>query len=153
VTIATPGYADGSVRSETTAASNHFHGLSGRDQAEEAGLALLEEGVQENDLLGSAGRGRQAGYWKLLQSLLHQRLRDELVPLRLGPARRMPIIHFRLYANGEAQLIEVERTSGNSELDQAALLSIVKAHPFPPFPGGSSESPVDVHVDLPVLTR
>ena len=61
----------------------------------------------------------------------------------------MPGIGFRLYANGEAQLIEVERSSGDLELDQAAVLAVVNAHPFPPFPLGTRDAHVDVHVEIP----
>ena len=65
----------------------------------------------------------------------------------------MPGIGFRLYANGDAQLIEIERSSGNLALDQAALLAVVNAHPFPPFPVGTRDTQVDVHIDIPAFPR
>jgi TonB family protein len=153
VTIATPGYADRSVRTETTTGAVRTRDLFGAEESAEAGLPLLDGGLQEENLLGNAAPEKQDGYWKLLRLLLHHRLRDEFAAPRPGVVvRRMPGIHFRLYANGEAQLIEVERSSGNAQVDQAALMSVVNAHPFPPFPAGSSESPVDVHIDLPVVS-
>jgi len=65
----------------------------------------------------------------------------------------MPSIGFRLYANGEAQLIEIERSSGDSELDQAAVLAVVNAHPFPRFPAGTLDPHIEVHIDMPAPTR
>ena len=153
VTIATPGYADRSVRTETAGGALRLPDSTAREASPVSDLALLDGMVQEEDLLGNGNQNRQDGYWKQLQGLIRQRLRDEVVPPRRMAVRRMPVIHFRLYANGEAQLIEIERSSGDAELDQAALLSVVNAHPFPPFPAGSQESHVDVHVDLPPLTR
>ncbi len=153
VTIATPGYTDRSLRSERATGAVRVQDLAGQDSASPEGLAMLETGLQEEDLLGNASQGRQDGYWRQLQGLIQQRLRDELSPQRRQAVRRMPVIHFRLYANGEAQLIEVERSSGNVDLDQAALMTVVNAHPFPPFPTGTQDAPIDVHVDLPTLMR
>jgi len=152
VTIATPGYMDRSLRSEAAAGAIRLQDLAGRDSVSPGGLAMLDGGLQEEDLIDNAAQGRQNGYWRHLQGLIQQRLREELSQRRHA-VRRMPVIQFRLYANGEAQLIEVERSSGNAELDQAALMTVVNAHPFPPFPTGRQDSPIDVHVDLPIITR
>ena len=89
----------------------------------------------------------------MLQGLIRRRLHQETGASHARDARRMPAIGFRLYANGEAQLIEVERSSGDQELDQAAVLAVVNAHPFPPFPPGTRDSHIDVHVEVPPLAR
>jgi TonB family protein len=89
----------------------------------------------------------------MLQGLIHKGMPDGAATRRGREIGRMPGIGFRLYANGEAQLIEVERSSGDVELDQAAVLAVVNAHPFPPFPPGTSDTHVDVHVEIPGIPR
>jgi TonB family protein len=105
--------------------------------------------MYEEDLVGDHRLSRQEGYWKVLQRLIHRRMQDEAALYRQRGIQRVSGIGFRLYANGEAQLIEVERSSGDTALDQAALLAVVNAHPFPRFPTGSREAHMAVHVEVP----
>lgn len=114
---------------------------------------MLDGRVEEEELVGNGGLPGQDGYWKMLQELIRKRMTDGATAQRSRDVGRIPGIGFRLYANGEAQLIEVERSSGDSELDQAAVLAVVNAHPFPPFPPGTSDTHVDVHVEIPGLPR
>lgn len=147
ITIAIPGYADhhrgpADLSLHMTEGPRHL-------QHAPADLALLEGQVNEEELVGTRNLARQDGYWKMLQGLIRQRLQDDPGGRQVTALRRGPGIGFRLYANGEAQLIEVERSSGDLKLDQAALLAVVNAHPFPPFPAGTSDNFVDVHVEVP----
>lgn len=147
VTIATPGYAD--HHTATVDLSTHMIDRSQRTKDQPPDLALLDDRVEEEELLGDRRLPRQEGYWKMLQGLIQRRMQDEAAPYRHRGVQRMPSIGFRLYANGEAQLIEVERSSGDTELDQAAVLAVINAHPFPRFPAGTRDAHIDVHVDVP----
>ena len=150
VTVAVPGYAErNSPRSlnpagmSLEAADIHHGGTPAADPT------LLDDGVEEFDLLENSATNRAQGYWKVLNTLIRQQLHSRRSP----SVRRMPVVHFRLYMNGEAQLIEIERSSGDTDLDQAAILAVVNAHPFPPFPAGTDNSHVDVHVGMPAISR
>ncbi len=149
VTVAVPGYTDHGSRPPII----RFDGLSyeAADPPPLQGTILqtfLADRMEEADLLGNAMPNSTAGYWKMVNGMIHRQI-DREMPSRLAtPARRMPIVHFRLYTNGEAQLIEVERSSGDLELDQSAVLAVVNAHPFPPLPASAHESHVDVHVNM-----
>lgn len=151
VTIAIPGYADHHLGPADLSA--HMTDGSLRTQGPPTDLALLDGRLEEEELLGNGGLPRQEGYWKMLQRLIGKQMPAEGSTRRNRDIRRMPGIGFRLYANGEAQLIEVERSSGDAGLDQAALLAVVNAHPFPPFPAGTRDTHVDVHLDIPALAR
>jgi TonB family protein len=150
VTVAVPGYTErSSLRSLNPAgmsletADIHHGGTLGADPT------LLDDKVEELDLLGNSAANRAQGYWKLLNTLIRQQLHSRYSL----SVRRMPVVHFRLYTNGEAQLIEIERSSGDTDLDQAAILAVVNAHPFPPLPSGTGDSHVDVHVGMPAISR
>ena len=155
VTVAVPGYADhGSRPSQVDLAGMSFELADSSQLHEEAMRATLLEGkTDESDLLGNADQNRAHGYWKMLNGMLHRQIDLDQPSQRPNPVRRMPIVHFRLYTNGEAQLIEIERSSGDAEVDYAAILAVVNAHPFPPFPAGSPESHVDVHANMPIPSR
>lgn len=151
VTLAIPRYAD--HRSGRADLANQMANGSGPLRHQSADLALLDGRIEEEELVGNGGLPRQEGYWKMLQGLIHKGMPDGAATRRGREIGRMPGIGFRLYANGEAQLIEVERSSGDVELDQAAVLAVVNAHPFPPFPPGTSDTHVEVHVEIPGLPR
>lgn len=153
ITIATPGYADRSTGAKAVDLSPHLTDSIRQLQNQTGDLTALDAHLEEQDLPGVGRSGRQEGYWKMLQGLIRRRMQDDQASHRDVADQRMPGIGFRLYANGEAQLIEIERSSGDLALDQAALLAVVNAHPFPPFPAGTKDSHVDVHLDLPAFIR
>jgi TonB family protein len=157
VTVAVPGYADhGSRPSQVDLAGMAFEPAEAESSPVHRDAlqgAMLEEKTEETDLLGNADRHRTQGYWKMLNGILHRQIDFDRAVLRPIPVRRMPIVHFRLYTNGEAQLIEIERSSGDADVDQAAILAVVNAHPFPPIPTESRESHVDVHANMPISSR
>ena len=151
VTIAIPGYAE--HHAGPVDLSAHMPNGSRQTRGQATDLALLDGHLEEGELLGNERRLRQEGYWKMLQRLIGKQMPDEAAIGSNREVRRMPGIGFRLYANGDAQLIEIERSSGNLALDQAALLAVVNAHPFPPFPVGTRDTQVDVHIDIPAFPR
>ncbi|MFM8551611.1 MAG: TonB C-terminal domain-containing protein, partial [Nitrospiraceae bacterium] len=85
-------------------------------------------------------------YWQTLEQRVtaqfRQRVRAKALPVRL------PRVQFRLYWDGIARTITLERSSGSLQLDQAGMDSVIDAHPFPPFPGNLTDPYVDVHVDF-----
>jgi TonB family protein len=150
VTVAVPGYADhGSRPSQIDLAEMAFESVD--PSASQGGR--LQGATEETDLIGDPQHNRAQGYWKMINGMLHRQIDLDGSSGRSGRVRRLPLVHFRLYTNGEAQLIEIERSSGDAEVDQAAILAVVNAHPFPPFPAWSPESHVDVHVNMPVIAR
>ena len=151
ITIAIPGYADHQAAPADLSA--HLADGPRGPLKHPTNLALLDGHVEEEELLENGGRVRQEGYWKMLQGIIRRRMHQEAGAGRNRDVRRMPGIGFRLYANGDAQLIEVERSSGDLALDQAAVLAVVNAHPFPPFPPGTRDAHIDVHVEIPPLPR
>lgn len=155
VTVAVPGYADHSSRpSRVDLAGMSFElAESSSTNGDTLQAAMLEEKPEETDLLGNTEQHRVRGYWKMLNGLLHRQIDLDRPSPRPNYVRRMPIVHFRLYMNGEAQLIEIERSSGDADVDEAAVLAVVNAHPFPPFPLHSPDSHIDVHANMPISSR
>jgi TonB family protein len=68
--------------------------------------------------------------------------------LRHGPSTETVKVRFKLYPNGRAQLIEIEKGSGAREIDEAGIYSVVHAQPFPPFPSELGDDAVDVHLRM-----
>ncbi|GKS60017.1 hypothetical protein YTPLAS18_35440 [Nitrospira sp.] len=93
-------------------------------------------------------RGQQA-YWTEIARLISQSWGQKVrYAKNVKSARETVRIAFRMHSNGEAQLIQVERTSGVRDVDEAGLQAIVQAHPFPPFKDTVGEEVVDVHVRM-----
>jgi hypothetical protein len=88
-------------------------------------------------------------YWKQIGETVARRWQQEL--FRLGKKRvlRDLRVKFELYPGGFAQLIQIERSSGDPFADEVALRSVLSLHPFPPFPSDIHEPSIDVHLDLP----
>lgn len=105
--------------------------------------------IAEEDLKPLPETKGQQGYWKEVTRLI-SRSWGQRVRYAKGVqgARETVRVAFRMHPNGEAQLIQVERSSGVRDVDEAGLLAIVQAHPFPPFPGNLAEGAVDVHVRM-----
>ncbi|MCX5728388.1 MAG: hypothetical protein NTZ28_06060, partial [Nitrospirae bacterium] len=57
-------------------------------------------------------------------------------------------VRFKMFPNGRAQLIEIEKGSGAHEIDEAGIYAVVNAQPFLPFPDELREDAVDVHVRM-----
>jgi hypothetical protein len=91
---------------------------SERTRDTSADLALRNGRVDEERPAGRPQFEGPEGYRKMLQRLIHRRMQDEAVSYRYRGIQRAPGIGFCLYANDDAHLIEVERSSGGKELDQ-----------------------------------
>lgn len=93
-------------------------------------------------------RGQQA-YWNEIARLISRSWGQKIRYAKgVNAARETVRVIFRMHSNGEAQLIQVERTSGVRDVDEAGLLAIVHAHPFPPFRDAVGDEAVDVHVRM-----
>lgn len=105
--------------------------------------------IAEEDLRPLPETKRERLYWKEITRLISRSWSYRMRFARgVNDARETVRIRFRMHTNGNAQLIQLERSSGVREVDEAGLLAIVQAHPFPPIPGGINEDYVDVHVRM-----
>ncbi len=85
-------------------------------------------------------------YWQALEQRVTTQFRQRV---KAGTASvRLPRVQFRLYWDGGARIIALERSSGSPQADLAGMDSVVDAHPFPPFPDNITDLYVDVHVDF-----
>lgn len=111
--------------------------------------AVSEETIKEEELLPAPPMIQSRAYWKTVNDLISRSWKQAVRHEGKSSVRRSPRVQFRLYANGEAQLVQVERSSGDRRVDDAGLKAVIDAHPFPPLPPAFSDSHIDVHVDLP----
>jgi TonB family protein len=105
--------------------------------------------IAEEDLRPLPETKRERLYWKEITRLISRSWSHRMRFARgVNGARETVRVRFRMHSNGNAQLIQIERSSGVREVDEAGLLAIVQAHPFPPIPGNLNGDYVDVHVRM-----
>lgn len=104
--------------------------------------------LAEEDLMPLADPARGKAYWQHVSYLVSRSWARQVRYVRRGPSSETVKVHFRLYPNGRAQLIEIEKGSGAREIDEAGIYAVVNAQPFPPFPAELGEEAVDVHVRM-----
>ena len=104
--------------------------------------------LAEEDLMPLAEPGHGQAYWKHVSYLVSRSWAKHVRGVRRGPSNETVRVHFRLYPNGRAQLIEIERGAGSHEINVAGIYAIVDAQPFPAFPAELGEESVDVHVRM-----
>jgi TonB family protein len=109
-------------------------------------IVVEESGGGSTDLSGPL-------YWKQVSESVALHWQQRRAQLRKDQAGRSLRVQFLLYATGFAQLIQIERSSGDPIVDEAGLRTVLSLHPFPPFPPDVKEPSVDVHVDLPGAKR
>jgi TonB family protein len=114
---------------------------------------LLPEDIREENLGEIPPTVSGPVYWKQISEAVAKRWGQELSQLGKGRAARDLRVKFQLYPGGFAQLVQIERSSGSPNVDEAALRTVLGLHPFPPFPPDVQEPSVDVHVDLPGTRR
>lgn len=111
---------------------------------DEGGGAFSEQNIIPRPLAPQA-----QVYWRDVSERLGQRWRQPAArATNSRPAGPGVAVWFRLHANGEAQLIQIERSSGVPEIDEAGLQAVLRAHPFPPFPEEVTDESVDMHVEF-----
>jgi TonB family protein len=92
-------------------------------------------------------------YWKQIGDMVTKRWQQELSQMGKGRTVQGLRVKFHLHPGGFAQLIQIERSSGNPNVDETAMRTVFSLHPFPPFPPDVQEPSIDVHVDLPAPRR
>ena len=118
------------------------------DEAQPDVTPVLDEGITEEDLLPLPVPGQAQDYWREVTRLISGSWGQGIGQRWQARLKQALGVRFRLHANGEAQLIQVERSSGTRELDEAGMRAIVNAHPFPPFPEDLDHSSIEVHVRM-----
>lgn len=104
--------------------------------------------LDEEDLMPLAQPGHGQAYWKHVSYLVSRSWAKHVRGVRRAPSSETVRVHFRLYPNGRAQMIEIERGSGSHEINVAGIFAIVDAQPFPAFPAELGDEAVDVHVRM-----
>ena len=59
---------------------------------------------------------------------------------------QQPVAVFEISREGQVSKLSIEKTSGNSYYDQAALRAITEANPFPPLPPEFTGQTLRVHL-------
>lgn len=104
--------------------------------------------MAEEDLMPLPSPGEGTAYWQQISYLVSRSWSRHVRGIRHAPSGEAVKVRFKLYPNGRAQLVEIEKGSGAREIDEAGIHAIVHAQPFPPFPSGVGEDAVDVHVRM-----
>ena len=104
--------------------------------------------LAEEDLMPLADPGRGKAYWQQVSLLVSRSWAKQVRGIRRGPSSETVRVRFKLYPNGRAQLIEIEKGSGAREIDEAGIYAVVNAQPFPPLPDDVGDEAVDVHVRM-----
>ena len=104
--------------------------------------------IAEEDLLPLPPPGESKAYWKQVSDLISRNWSRQIRSIRRAPSSETVRVHFKMYASGVAQLIQLEKGSGARDVNDAGLQTIIHAHPFPPIPPDVGGDIVDVHVRM-----
>jgi len=129
---------------------------SGEPQSEDVVLDEVQPAVEpvstvalaEEDLVPFASPGEGKAYWQHVSHLISRSWARQIRGIRHAPSSETVKVRFKMFPNGRAQLIEIEKGSGVREIDEAGIYAVVNAQPFLPFPGELEEDAVDVHVRM-----
>jgi TonB family protein len=116
-------------------------------------IPIADGSLVEENLLPLPDPGQGQAYWQHISTLLSRSWSRTARRVRHAPTSETVRVRFRMYPNGRAQLIEIEKGSGAREIDEAGIHAVVHAQPFPPFPEDIGSEPVDVHVRMRTGTR
>ena len=104
--------------------------------------------VAEEDLVPFASPGEGKAYWQQVSHLISRSWARQIRGIRRAPSSETVRVRFKMFSNGRAQLIEIEKGSGAREVDEAGIYAVINAQPFLPFPSELEEDAVDVHVRM-----
>lgn len=116
---------------------------------------IADNSLAEENLLPlpTTGPGPGPAFWQHVSALLSQSWGRTAHQVRHPPSSETVHVRFRLYPNGRAQLIQIEKGSGSREINEAGIYAVVDAQPFPPFPEHVGSEPIDVHVRMRTAAR
>jgi len=117
-------------------------------EQKQAVAPVLTCAVAEEDLVPAPSPEEAETYWQQVSHLINQSWTRQIRGIRRAPRNGTVKVHFKLFPNGRAQLIEIEKGSGLREIDEAGIQSVINAQPFLPFPSDLGKNIVDVHVSL-----
>ena len=104
--------------------------------------------LAEEDLVPFASPGEGKAYWQHVSHLISRSWARQIRGIRRAPSSETVKVRFKMFSNGRAQLIEIEKGSGAREIDEAGVYAVINAQPFLPFPSELEEGVVDVHVRM-----
>ena len=104
--------------------------------------------MAEENLVPLPSPERARAYWQEISQQVSRSWGRTVRRIRHSPSSESVSVRFRLYPDGRAQLIQVEKGSGAREIDEAGVHAVVHAQPFPPFPNDIGSDPVTVHVRM-----
>ena len=104
--------------------------------------------LAEEDLVPFASPGEGKAYWQHVSQLISKSWARQVRGVRHTASSETVKVRFKMFPNGRAQLIEIEKGSGAREVDEAGIYAVVYAQPFLPFPSELGEAAVDVHIRM-----
>ena len=104
--------------------------------------------LAEEDLVPFASPREGEAYWHQVSHLISRSWSRQVRGIRHAPSSETVKVRFKMFPNGRAQLIEIEKGSGAREIDEAGIYAVVNAQPFLPFPSELGEDAMDVHVRM-----
>jgi TonB family protein len=104
--------------------------------------------LAEEDLVPFPSSGEGEAYWQYVSRLISRSWARQVRGIRHRPSSETVKVRFKLFPNGRAQLIEIEKGSGVREIDEAGIYAVVNAQPFLPFSNELGEDAVDVHIRM-----
>ena len=130
-----------------------------RSEESQSGDVILDEvqpavepvstgALAEEDLVPFASPGEGKAYWQHVSHLISRSWARQIRGIRRAPSGETVMVRFKMFPNGRAQLIEIEKGSGAREIDEAGIYAVVNAQPFLPFPSELEGDAVDVHVRM-----
>ncbi len=118
------------------------------DEVQPAVEPVSTGALAEEDLVPFAPPGEGQAYWQHVSQLISRSWARQVRGIRHAPRSETVKVLFKMFPNGRAQLIEIEKGSGTREIDEAGIYAVVNAQPFLPFPSELGEDAVDVHVRM-----
>ena len=109
---------------------------------------ILNEVQPAVEPVSFASPGEGKAYWQHVSQLISRSWARQVRGIRRAASSETVKVRFKMFPNGRAQLIEIEKGSGAREIDEAGIYAVVNAQPFLPFPGELGEDAVDVHVRM-----
>ena len=104
--------------------------------------------LAEEDLVQTASQGEEKAYWQNVSYLISQSWARLIRGIRREPSGEAVKVRFKMFPNGRAQLIRIEKGSGAREIDEAGIYAVINAQPFPPVPSELGEDVADVHIRM-----
>jgi len=118
------------------------------DEVQPAMEPVSTGALAEEDLVPFASPGEGKAYWQHVSHLISRSWARQVRGIRRAPSSETVKVRFKMFPNGRAQLIEIEKGSGAREIDEAGIYAVVNAQPFLPLPSELGEDAVDVHVRM-----